>query len=55
MEMTIEEIVAVVPLATLQALAQGGMFDTKNGSVVVHFDQFGVIRKIERQYVSFKS
>lgn len=53
--MTIEQVVAVIPLETLQALADGGLFDTRNGSVEVHFDNEGRIRKIERRFVSFKA
>lgn len=53
--MTFEQITAVISLEMLQVLAEGGLFDTKNGSVEVHFDAEGRIRKMERRYVSFKN
>lgn len=54
MNLTMEEITAVIPLAVLEKLVQGGLFDTRNGSVTVHFDNDGTIRKMERSYVSLK-
>jgi hypothetical protein len=52
--MTVEQVTAVISVETLQALASGGLFDTRNGSVEVFFDNEGRIRKIERKYVSYK-
>lgn len=34
--------------ATFQLLCEKGVFDVKSGKVIMHFDENGVIQKIER-------
>ncbi len=34
---------------TFALLCKSGVFDMKNGSATIHFDQFGTIQKIERK------
>lgn len=52
---TLEEVLTVISLPTLEVLVRGGLFDTKNGSVTVHFDSEGIVRKMERNFTSFKT
>lgn len=40
---------------TMLALVRSGLFEMKNGSVTIHFDHQGNVRKIESQKVMFRS
>lgn len=51
--MTIQEIIAVIPLDKLQALVTGGVFEMRSGSMEIHYDKDGNIRKIEKHSVSY--
>jgi len=41
--------------ATFMLMVNKGVFDTKNGSIEMHFDSNGVIQKIERHDSLFDS